>query len=170
MRLPRLGWEWTRPNDFETPDQRPLKDSFQTLNKSLTFPHFRAQITGGQATGAMAPKNLTVVSDPFTLMGVANRIQVPRSTNDWWFIGYVNCLVTAFVGLGSIGFLPNGVTDTTLLYTSYTPGGIAVRLAGMMQFPVTKNDYIQVGVSSQAASTTATTAESRISGYFMPMT
>lgn len=168
MRLPQLGWRNSRPNEFQGPDARPLSDQFVDIQKFMTWPHFQAVIEPGVAiAAAFTAKVLTPTIDPFQLLTVSTRIQVPRDFDSWWFVGYAHVFMAAsgVAGTHNVGWMLNGATQNNYLGSFYTPSAAATRTFIHSQQPLNKSDYLQVGVSAPAA-TTVTSAV--VSGYFLP--
>lgn len=106
----RLGWRWSRPNDFNGPDQRPSRDTFMELQRFMTWPYVGLTVSSTfDVTGAFAPIPWTVTTsaaapfvagDPFDLYRAATSVvQVPQDFDTWLAIG--SCAAT-FDSVGAV--------------------------------------------------------------------
>jgi hypothetical protein len=177
MAFLRLGWSWHRPNDFNTPEERPLKDTFGSLQKSLHFPYVGLRFDGTfQMTGTLAPIPFTVVSaaaspfvpgDPFNLYRVAtNQVQVPQEFDTWMLIGHA-CAETAggaAADLMTFGFRINQVNAD---WFQHPTGNPASRSVSSIMSPVRKGDTVDVGAATTNLAEDLIDAEAWM--YFMPL-
>lgn len=166
----RLGWRNPRPNDFNSSDERPLKDVLSNIQQFMTWPHFTAVIDGGQAGGpGYAQRTITATDDPYSLIRAAvDDIIVPYDFDRWMFVGRAHVSVPAAgAGLYQVGFNLNGVDFSHLIEDAYSAGAIPQRAGVSVMVPVSKGQALHVKTSTPGA---VNIAEGYVAGFFLPMT
>jgi len=166
----RLGWRNPRPNDFQGPDQRPIKDTLGSLQQYMMWPHFRASIDAVALSGAFIKRAITAVDDPYSLIRSNDDIQVPQDFDTWMFVGSCGVLGDAGGGnRGIIGWFLNG-TDVAPAYDCEynSPAGAADwRAQATIVHPVKKGDILAVGILSSGP---GNVVSGLATGFFLPMT
>lgn len=173
----KLGWENPRPNDFEGPDLRPLKDLFGNLQRFLTFPYVGLRFSGTfDLTNVAAVVPMTVKSgatapfvpgDPYSLYRTStSQIQVPRDFDTWLAIGATGALTAggAASAVFSWGWRINSTVD---VWFSHSSGNVASRATTPLIAPVRKGDTIDLAAASSDATEDLTTAEAWV--FFIPL-
>lgn len=165
----RLGWRNSRPNDFQGPDSRPLRDTFSELQRFMTWPHFHVSIDAAQAVPlAYGPLTITPIDDPYQLVrATTDRIQVPSTFDTWLLVAFYRLYVTTAVGRHLLGAQVNGATVASLIHETHAAHALAVRNTFAFQLPVKRGDYFNVAAVVPAA---ADVVEGFATGYFLPMT
>ena len=179
MNFLKLGWRWPRPNDFNGPDERPLKDSFQSLQRFMNWPYLGLRFDGNQGlTGTLTPVGFSPVSDsvspfvagdPYSLWAGAagfNQILVPHDFDTWLVIGSA-CFETSGGAAGAIlttGWRINAVTAD---YLNHTTGSAASRSSVSFMAPVRKGNTLDVVIASSDATEDLIDAEAWL--YFLPL-
>jgi len=169
----RLGWRWSRPNDFTSPDHRPLRDTFGHLQHTLTWPHFRIERAADQVVASGATYTVvwdTQVEDPWNLWRSGSSVQVPHDWNEWWFVGVagVHCDLLSGASRRVLGIYVNGVIDpggAQATYPNSVNGGLRANTS--IQVPLKKTDTLAVRYTNNAAADDALT-HATFSGYFLP--
>lgn len=170
----KLGWSNPRPNDFEGPDLRPLKDLFGNLQQFLTFPHVGVSISGAFNT-LYTDKTLTAISgapfnanfDPYSLVR-NNTIQAPRDFDSYLFVGAAGVLLSnAGNGRYIMGWRYNGATLNEWIGEVHSASGLSVRVVCPLIRPVKKGDTLAIAV---AAPGNGTVDEGEAWGVFLPLT
>lgn len=130
-----LGWRQPRPNDFEGPDQKPIKDTHGSLQQFMTWPHFGVSIDNQANSNSFIKRTITPFDDPYQLIRSDDTIQVPRDFQTWMFIGVAflitevagpqRALLSWFVGgvelVGDENHAPAGTVDARLSAVGMTP-------------------------------------------------
>lgn len=176
----KLGWRWPRPNDFQSNDQRPLRDTFGSLQQFLTFPHVGLRFDGTfNLAGALAPVPFTVhsaVASPFVSGDTYNlyrpgtsQIQVPRDFDTWLAIGVASFLTTAgdANALRTYAWRRNSVNDVWMTQSTRATAGAARGQASIV-LPVRKGDVLDICAASSSAAESVTDAEAWV--VFLPLT
>lgn len=168
----RLGWRNNRPNDFRGPDQRPLRDQFDNIQKFLTFPHVRV---GRDANFNVGSGTSTTVSwtaeldDPFHLhQGTSVSIQVPREFDSWFALGVAGASSDFGGGAGQRRLEWNLNAAATKFRTGQHFSAVGVRLNCTLLLPVSKNDVLSVVVVNNSAGTDSFDAVATV--IFLPFT
>lgn len=167
----QLGWRVARPNDFEGPDSRPLKDTFGNLQQFMTWPHFTATVDAVAITAAsgFVKRAITAVDDPYSLIRSNDDIQVPRDFDTWMFIG--SCGILTDVdgpARGLVGWFRNGTDIPAFDHETWTPAGATDwRATATIVQPVKKGDTLAVGAFT---SVNGNIVSGRANGFFLPMT
>jgi hypothetical protein len=168
----RLGWRNPRPNDFNGPDERPLKDQFANLQQFMTWPHFTAIIDGGQLAGAAyAKRTIRPLDDPYSLVrNATDDIVVPYDFDTWMFVGMAHAFIaTGGAGLYQIGFNVNGVDISEMIEDTYSAGAVAAQRTNVHVLrPVRKGDVMFIKTSAPAA--VNIDQDGYVAGFFLPMT
>jgi len=164
----RLGWRWPRPNDFQTNDLRPLKDSFSSLQGSLFYPHVGLRFSGTFAMGtgftaSVVPMVVTPgppdTGDPYSLYrSTTVHVQVPQEFDSWMMYGAVTFVTagSASIPIRTLGFSINGAATENWLTHGYhnTAGGLRAVVPIMER--VKKGDVIRVCAASTTAENLST--------------
>jgi len=99
----RLGWRNARPNDFQSPDQRPLRDQFGDLQRFMTWPHVfvrDATLVVGAGAGAFANWDQEI-DDPYSLhTGTSQNVMVPTDFDTWMLVGQAAAIMSTSGGSG----------------------------------------------------------------------
>lgn len=167
----RLGWRNPRPNDFQTPDQRPLKDMFGNLQQFMTWPHFDVDIDATQATGGALTK-LTITptknGDPYSLVRANDTIQVPTDFNTWALVAVAGIYITvAGAARCILGWQLNGFDIPYFDGEMVTKAGaVDARIQAPIILPVTAGNALAVTGLTDAAGTVAL---GRAMGFFLPL-
>lgn len=167
--LGRLGWRNPRPNDFSSPDERPLKDMFGNIQQYMTWPHFELDIDNQAVTGTYAKLSVTPVDDPYQLIRTTDVIQVPRDFDKWMFIGHASGQYTPrTLGRYLLGWLHNGVADNDLISEQNAAAAISTvtRHRAPVMWPVRKGDTLELAAATDPDDTFFIGSAR---GYFLPM-
>lgn len=161
-----LGWRNPRPNDFQGPDQRPLRDQFSNLQQLLTWPHFGATIDVQTFGNALAKKTITPYDDPYSLIRTNDDIQVPQDFYTWMFLGVAQTRVSvAGPARGILSWHINGVE--VVGDENWTPAGaVDIRLSAVCLQPVKRGDIIDIRGYGTPDSTVVV---GDCWGYFLPL-
>jgi hypothetical protein len=161
----KLGWRWSRASQMPQA-QAVTQRTFEDLQHFFTWPHFDAEVADASSTTTFASVGLTVVDDPYTLLSVASRIQVPRDFDSWWFIGRMSVkFFEPNAGKLQVGFKLDGATDDDLMTDTYCAGSVDWRSDVTVIYPVSKGNYLVPCVRSP--NNTFITA-CRVKGFFLP--
>ena len=167
----RLGWRWTRPNDFQSPDKRPLRDTFSNLQKHMQWPHAGVTLSGAIGNAVFGAATLTAVNAPLAYneydLVRNNVIQVPFDFAHYLAVGVAGGLMDN-VGAGSyvIGIRHNGTTGP-FMSSEHTALATDVRACVAVQFPCERGDNFEVVGSAPAAGSTWLSGSFYI--YFLPL-
>jgi hypothetical protein len=168
----RLGWRNPRPNDFQTPDLRPLRDMFGNLQQFMTWPHFTATIDSGQSAsnGGFAKRTITPVDDPYSIIrNASDDFVVPYEFDTWMMFARAHVIIdTGGAGLYQIGFNLNTVNVEDLIEDAYSAGAVPQRAHVDGWKPVRKGDVIHVRTNAPAAVNILTGGY--LACFFLPMT
>src|SRR5262245_38184816 len=161
-----LGWKHPRPNDYQGPDQRPLRDTFASLQQNMTWPHFGASIDNQSNSNAFIKRTITPFDDPYQLIRSDDTIQVPRDFQTWMFIGVCFC-ITDVTG-PTRGLLSWYVSGTELVGDeNHCPAGtIDCRVSAVGMTPVQRGQTIEIRALSSAG---GTISSGSAWGMFLPM-
>lgn len=171
----RLGWRWPRPNDFQTPDKRPLKDTFGSLQQFMNWPWDWATISGAVGVAftvmTLTPKTATYGASPHNLIR-GNSFQVPPGYDSYLAVGVLG---VGFVGAAAAGTYSaiwrlNSANQFSQTEEKSTAGG-TIRLSTPLLIPCRAGDTfdIQTG-SSGGATTLAGTVAQQAFMAFLPFT
>lgn len=168
--LGKLGWRHPRPNDFSSPDQRPLRDTFTDIQHFMTWPHFRCDIDlQATDTGAFTKVTITSTEDPYHLIRDAtDEILVPQDFDKWLFIGHAGGLFSPrVVARHLLGWFLNGTSLSDLIGETDTAAviGTGTRVQSPLIYPVRKGDVLSIGSTTNVA----TFIDGQALGYFLPM-
>lgn len=163
----RLGWRFSRANDFASTDRRPLHDTFGDLQKFMTWPHFEAEIDFQSVTSTFLAKTITATDDPYNLIRASSNIQVPTDFDTWMFFGYIQAQLTATATPGRhvAGFLVNAAVAPDLITERDVNHTGNRRIDLFCMAPVTKLDTLTVAMQSPA---TINVDNGVTRGYFLP--
>lgn len=180
MAFLKLGWRNPRPNDFQGPDLKPLRDLFGNLQHFLTWPHVWLTFSGNMdLTGAFASIPWTVQSgaanpfvpgDPYNLYRPAtSQVQVPRDFDTWLAIGVAGALFSsgAANSLRTVQWHYSGtaIQSAVVQVDRGVIGGINASCTLMR--PVRKGGVLDVRAASSDATVDITAAEAFV--YFLPL-
>ena len=174
-----LGWRNPRPNDFQGPDQRPLRDLFGNLQQFMTWPHVGLRFDG---TFAMSTVAVTVVpmvvksaaaspfvpGDPYSLYRPATSlIQVPQDFDTWLAVGAAGFLTgTMAAGVtATLGWRINAVTDMWMTQATRSVVGQCREVTPIVA-PVRKGDTLEISATVTTASN-LNSAEAWV--FFLPL-
>lgn len=173
----KLGWQWPRPNDFTDPNERPLRDTFNHLQRHLTFPYVGLRFDGVMdLSGTLTVINWTVKSaaaspfvagDPYQLYRpTPDQVQVPRDFDTWMLIGSACFLTTggAASAVLTTGWRINSVNGE---FFDHNTGNAASRVTTPVMTPVRKGDTVEIVIASTDITEDLTDAEAWM--IFMPL-
>jgi len=151
----RLGWRNPRPNDFQGPDQRPLRDLFGSLHQFLNWPYAGVTIDGTHTTSYVA-KTLAAINAPsgFNVHNLvrANTIQAPQDFEHWLAIGTAGVfLENTGTGRYLMGWLHNGAVLNDNIGEVHVAHALSVRVMCPFMRPVQKGDTLSIAVAGPAA-------------------
>lgn len=162
----RLGWRWSRPNDFSGPDQRPVRDTFMELQRYMTWPHIGLRFSGTFAMGntfttSIVPASListgpdtSDLPDPYSLYRSDTvHCIVPSEFEHWLVVGHATFRYEAQAGppLRSSGFSINDTANEEWVdHHQPVTVGTARGLANMVE-RVKRGDKINVCAASSSA-------------------
>lgn len=168
----RLGWRNPRPNDFQGPDLKPLRDLFGNLQQFMTWPHVRLGVTsnfnvaggGGIVTVAWTAE----LDDPYQLhVPNATAIMVPRDFDSWMAVGVAQAATTFGGGAGQRR-LEWRLNAAVLPWQDAAHfSAVGVRLNAAIVHPVKKGDVLDVQVANQSPGIDGANAQATL--FFLPL-
>lgn len=176
----RLGWRNPRPNDFNSPDERPLKDLFSNLQHFMTWPHVGLRFSGSFSldTNVTAvpfePKSASaspfVPGDPYNLWDTTNdQVRVPHDFDTWLAVGSAAFLTSggAADAIRTFAWRINAVDGVFMTHMTRPSAG-GVRASVPLMAPVRAGDTVEAAAAvNTGASETVVSAEAWL--LFLPL-